>query len=231
VTPNARILVCGEAAYDAGLLHAILERPGRGMERAFADEGYEDATFDPTVHAGLVVLGSDRAESCHDEAAYRVELRLLRAALAAKKPVLGICAGAQLIAHLYGYRPRTGTPKADKNLTRLSLTAAGEKDPVLRHAAPPAEVTQSHWDTFEAPDGAVELARSRNTTRPHCDAFKLAGVVYALQFHPEPTRDMLLNDRWWYRFRPTPAQVSDVSEAGRRMLEAWVRLALGEPLH
>jgi GMP synthase (glutamine-hydrolysing) len=91
-----------------------------------------------------------------------------------------------------------------------------------------AQVAQCHSDTFEVPEGAVDLASSPNHKRPHSDAFRIRRNVYGLQFHPEPDATMLLGkgkNEWGLRVAYEVA--AGVEHTGRNVLRAWVEIARG----
>jgi GMP synthase (glutamine-hydrolysing) len=69
----------------------------------------------------------------------------------------------------------------------VSLTPAGEADPVLGVLPPAVTVFQWHHYTFDVPPGATELARSDNCTQ----AFRLAQPAWGVQFHAEVTLPMV----------------------------------------
>ncbi len=106
------------------------------------------------------------------------EMRWLRACIDAGLPTLGICQGAQMIAHVLG--AYAGPPEhelSEKGYYEVRPTAEG------RDFLPePMRMTQAHWHTFDIPEGAVRLAGS--DAFPN-QAFRWKRHVYALQFHPE----------------------------------------------
>ena len=91
-----------------------------------------------------------------------------------------MCLGSQLLASSLGARVYPG-PAAEVGVLPVFTTAAAVDDPVFAEAPPEFEALQWHGDTFELPDGAVQLARS--------DAYEQQAFVYkrayALQFHIE----------------------------------------------
>jgi GMP synthase-like glutamine amidotransferase len=129
----------------------------------------------------LVVLGGPM--SANDEGSLpwlRAEKRLLRELIAARRPVLGICLGAQLIASALGARvhraprPEIGWLPA----RRVSTDGIG--------ALLPAIFTPLHWhgETFDLPAGATRLAETDLVPN---QAFALDAHVIGLQFHLEAT--------------------------------------------
>lgn len=130
----------------------------------------------------LIILGGDMG--IHDEAEHpwlKGEKILIRDAVKSGTPVLGICLGAQLIAHALGARveenphPEIGWfPVTRKD--QVSKTILGDTIPRVFEAF--------HWhnDTFGIPDGARELGSSRACNN---QGFVKGNYIVGLQFHPE----------------------------------------------
>lgn len=130
--------------------------------------------------------------------------RLIREAINRGMKVLGICLGAQLIAHCLGAKVYGGH-EVETGWFDICLTGDGLRDPVMRRLALHPEVGDFwrrfkvfHWhgDTFDLPMGAVRLAGSELYEN---QAFRHGDRVYALQFHIEVTDGML---REWLRDEP-----------------------------
>jgi GMP synthase-like glutamine amidotransferase len=175
------------------LQHAAFESPGhiatwaaaRGHEvaltRVFAGEAL------PRIDAldALVVMGgpmSVRDEARHDWLA--PEKRLIGDAIAAGKPVLGVCLGAQLVADALGARVYRNRER-EIGWFPVSPTDAGAAHAWYRLPGP---VRAFHWhgETFDLPAGAVHLARSAACEH---QMFAVGERVVALQFHLEVTRE------------------------------------------
>jgi GMP synthase-like glutamine amidotransferase len=132
----------------------------------------------------LIVMGGPMsANDGHVHAWLDGEKRFIAQALDAGKRVLGICLGAQLIASCAGARIRPNDYKEIgwfpvERTGAAARTAAGQ---VL------AEKTLAfHWhgETFDIPDGATHLARSRACEN---QAFAIGDRIVGLQYHLETT--------------------------------------------
>ncbi len=133
---------------------------------------------------GLIVMGGPM--SVYDEARLphlTREMKLIHAALTAGRPVLGVCLGSQLLAHVLGSRVYPG-PRKEFGWHRVRLTEAGRNDPLWANA--PAEFQGFHWhgDVFDLPPGC-ELMASSDLTRNQ--AFRSGVSAYGLLFHMEVT--------------------------------------------
>ena len=121
--------------------------------------------------------------------------RILEEFIKAGKPALGVCLGAQLLAHVLGARVYPGGQK-EIGWYEVMMTPEGARDDVFgvlnarpeRTEKPVAQVFQWHGDTFDLPDGTVRLASSEIYQN---QAFRYGKGVYALQFHIEVTPAMI----------------------------------------
>lgn len=107
------------------------------------------------------------------------ELGLIEKALHEGTPILGICLGAQLIAHALGARVYPSGLK-EIGWGGVELTEAGLASPLC--ALQDASVLHWHGDTFDLPQGASHLAR---TSLVENQAFSWGQQVLGLQFHAE----------------------------------------------
>jgi len=134
---------------------------------------------------GLIVMGGPM--SVHDEAQYgwlAAEKRFVEQALHADRPILGVCLGAQMIAHVLGARV---VPNVFKEIGwfPVSLTREARAQELFR--AWPDRFDPFHWhgETFDVPHGATRVAFSQACPN---QAFLYGSRVLALQFHLEMTR-------------------------------------------
>lgn len=146
----------------------------------------------------LVVLGGPMG--VYDAAAHPnvgPALGAIREALDAGRRVLGVCLGAQMMAHVLGAEVFKG-PAEELGWHPVELTQAGREDramAALREGMGGGPMTVFHWhgDTYDLPAGAVRLAGSDMYEQ---QAFRMGDGAYALQFHIEATPTMVAS---WMR--------------------------------
>ncbi|RMG00810.1 MAG: amidotransferase [Nitrospirae bacterium] len=144
----------------------------------------------------LVVMGGPMAVYEMDKYTYlRDEAGLIEGFLKNEKPVLGVCLGAQMVAHVLGARVYPGNTK-EIGWYMVKLTPEGLSDPATKalevDGTGEAEVFQWHGDTFDIPKGCVRLASSEAFPN---QAFVFNGNTYALQFHIEVTPSIV--EEWF----------------------------------
>lgn len=163
----------------------------RGYQVTYLDAGlFPVADLDPLEPDLLVVLGGPIGANDEDHYPFlREELDLLEARLAAPRPTLGICLGAQLLARVLGATVRPGTPELGWG--SLRLTAAGRSSPLWHLGPDHTPVLHWHGDAFDLPAGAEHWAAT--DACPH-QAFAYGSHTLGLQFHPEVTAPGL--ERW-----------------------------------
>lgn len=161
-------------------VHTYLVRSGFEpvVKKPFAGETLGEV--DDTV-AGSVVYGGRFEAYAHDRFPFlKEEARWIEGCMARGVPLLGICQGAQQIAHVLG---ATVGPAEDGRgefgCYRIEPTEAGRE--ILPE---PIHVGQAHFHTFGIPSGATHLASSASFPN---QAFSYGASTYALQFHPEVT--------------------------------------------
>lgn len=142
-------------------------------------------------YGALIILGGPM--SVYEEKKYPwigKELLFIREALRQKKPILGICLGAQLLAKACGARVYKGPVKEigwspirfdDWFSSRNPLTFQLE-------LSKPHMVFQWHGDSFDFPVEGYRLAW--NQTYPG-QMFSFQGNAFGIQFHPEVTEEMI----------------------------------------
>lgn len=165
-----------EGPYAIGTAIAAAGLPMR-VCRTWAGDSVPE-TADDLV--GLVVMGGAMA-AYEDFPGRSAELALLRAALEAEVPVLGVCLGAQLLAVAAGGVARPGNG-AQIGWADVRMAEAAHADALF--AAVPDRLRVLHWhgDTMDLPVGATLLA---SCDRYPVQAFRIGGSAWGTQFHLE----------------------------------------------
>ena len=169
---------------DLGLLGPLIAARGYAVR-------YHDAGIEPFDAQGLtapdlvIVLGGPIGVYERDAYPFiAAEIAAIAARIAAHKPILGICLGAQMMAAALGARVAPG-PAKEIGWAPLTLTPAGRASVLGPLGSTP--VLHWHGDNCELPGGCEQLAST-----PHCpvQAFTRTPTQLALQFHleTEPAR-------------------------------------------
>lgn len=140
---------------------------------------------------GLVMLGGSMGANDDAEYPFLLDmLDLIRSCHEQRKPVLGICLGAQLIARAFGGRNYVA-PAAEIGFFGIERTAEADADPLLDGAPRVERLLEFHFDTFDLPPEAVLLM-----TGDPCrnQAFRIGtSATYGFQPHFEASREMMNN--------------------------------------
>jgi GMP synthase-like glutamine amidotransferase len=194
------------------LKNIVTEGPGT-IERFLSDnnvgftvvelgEGEKPPALD--AFGSLVVMGGPMAIYEADKHSFLKEgFKMIEAALKSGMRVLGVCLGAQALAHVLGARVYKGDA-TEVGWLDVELTEEGLQDPVMRSLASDGKVLkvfQWHGDTFDIPSGARKLARSEAFEN---QAFGYGDGIYGLQFHIEATPEMIAR---WFQGEPGEAEV------------------------
>ncbi|MCL6524417.1 MAG: amidotransferase [Thermoflavifilum sp.] len=173
--------------------HVAEEGPGE-IGRWMAENGHDFIvirTFEnphwpePAAVDALVVMGGPMG--VYDEALYPwmpAEKQFIKQVIAARKKVMGICLGAQLIAEALG---ASVYPHRIREIGWFPVYRAS----VDGLSPLPNEQVVFHWhgDTFDLPAGAIQLMYSEACLQ---QGFCWQGHVLGLQFHLELGQEELL---------------------------------------
>jgi GMP synthase (glutamine-hydrolysing) len=181
------------------VLHQELSTPGR-VGQHFAHRGVPVDIRRPRLgdplpdtldeHAGAVIFGGPQSANDPDDFIRR-EIDWIAVPLKERRPFLGICLGAQMLARHLGarvcYHPEG---KAEVGYYPIRVTEAAHRV----CSGWPNVVYQWHREGFDLPHGAELLAEG--------DIFKVQAVrygaaAYGIQFHAEVTHAMMC--RWTTR--------------------------------
>ena len=147
---------------------------------------------DKLQSADVVLLGGSGHYSAAGEGAWLERaLDSMREVHRLAKPTFASCWGFQAMARAMGGRCINDLPHAEVGTIELSLTEAGQADPLFGQLPPVFAGQAGHEDrVVELPPDAVLLASS---DRVREQAFHFAGrPIYCTQFHPELDRQALL---------------------------------------
>lgn len=184
-------MVFQHVAYELlGTLNPLLKQAGFRIRYLNFEREPE---LEPKIknYNGLVILGGYMgAYEWKRFPHLKAEMRAIEEALEKDIPILGICLGAQLIAQTLGAKVQKHS-EMEIGWTDVSLTAEGERDPVLAEFEKRQTIFHWHQDTFELPSEAEHLAHSRLCQN---QAFRYGDKVYGFQFHLEVDEPMI--HRW-----------------------------------
>ena len=172
------------------LQHALCDGPGN-IESHLRGKGHELTTTKLCDNEALpplagidwlIILGGDMG--VHDEFSFpwlKQEKEFISRALASDIKILGICLGAQLLAHVLGAKVRKNE---HMEIGWFPITRLDQIRHTILSDIIPERIEMFHWhgDTFDIPENAYPIARS-----PACanQGFIKGNRIVALQFHPE----------------------------------------------
>ncbi len=124
---------------------------------------------------GVILSGSPA--SVRDAAAPQPDLTQIKG----KLPLLGVCYGAQYLAHNYGGEVE---PAPSREYGRAMLTVGEAENPLLRDLPATTQVWMSHGDTITSIPESYKIIAS--TEQVKVAAYAVEGEpTWAIQFHPE----------------------------------------------
>ncbi len=179
-----RVHVVQHVAFEGPARLAALLRTAGGapaVVQPLAGDPWPDLRQDDA----LVLLGGPMGLGDADAGQWLApEAHLVERALELGVPLLGVCLGAQVIAHVLGARVR---PVPEPEIGWYPVRRSAAADGAQLASGWPDEALVFHWhgDGFETPPQAVPLAGSE--ALPH-QAFAVGERVLALQFHVETDR-------------------------------------------
>lgn len=136
---------------------------------------YNNPPTDISTFKAVILSGSPFSVRAED--APHPDLDLIKG----KVPLLGICYGAQYLAHFFGGEV---SPSNTREYGRANLSSFNDKDPFFKGVSKNSQVWMSHADTIlDLPTGAECLGSTEDVVNA---AYKIsAEQTYAIQFHPE----------------------------------------------
>ena len=169
------LVIQHEQSAPGGYVHPWLEERGADQDVFRIDT--EQRAISPRQYELIISLGSESAASDDTIPWLPRERDLLREAIDAEVPVLGICFGGQLLARVLGGQVVRG------ERPEIGWLPVSSRDRSLVGAGP---WFQWHFDAFTLPPGARLVAQAGASVQ----AYK-HGRSLGLQFHPEATPEMV----------------------------------------
>ena len=124
---------------------------------------------------GVILSGSPF--SVRDEKAPKPDLTAIKGRL----PLLGVCYGAQYLAHFYGGEVQSAP---SREYGRAMLTVVEPSDPLMQGVPSPTQVWMSHGDTITSVPDTYRVIASTEDVR--YATFRIEGErSWGIQFHPE----------------------------------------------
>jgi GMP synthase (glutamine-hydrolysing) len=230
-----RVIVLQHVACETlGSIESALSNVGLQFDYVRTFEGAKVPTALQDA-CGLIVMGGPMSAYEADQYPHlRDEFKLMESALALGRPVLGVCLGSQLLAHVLGAKVYAGKRK-EIGWYPVSLTDAASEDPLWTGV--PSTFTAYHWhgDVFDLPANTELLASSALT--PH-QAFRHGTNAYGILFHMEVTRPLIqtMTETFTDELRETGnsgAQIRQQADSflppleriGKTVFERWAALA------
>jgi len=214
---------------DVGVWAETLD--AQGYDLAYAEVGSRALPLDRVEACSLlIVLGAPIG--VYETEAYPFlveEIAAIERRLAARRPTLGVCLGAQLMAAALGARVAPG-PGKEIGYAPVELLSSAEASPLA--AIDGVSVLHWHGDAFDLPAGAERLAAT-----PLCpnQAFRIGDWALALQFHVEADPQAIESWLIGHTVELGKAGIdprtihadarrwgAGVAAAGRRVLETWL---------
>lgn len=131
----------------------------------------------PNLDEFIGVILSGSPASVRNEDAPQVDLSQIKG----KKPLLGVCYGAQYLSHNFGGEV---APSGTREYGRAMLTVAEPNDPLLKGLSATTQVWMSHGDTIVRVPENYKIIASTESVRVaayHIESEQTWGI----QFHPE----------------------------------------------
>lgn len=173
------LVIVHEEDAPGGLVSAWLSERGADEDDYLISADGRSGGRGPNPRAYDLVVSLGSEESAYDDTVSWVprEQTLLRDAVDAGVPVLGICFGSQILARALGGRALRAKQ------SEIGWVPVRTREPALIAEGP---WFQWHDDTFTPPAGAVLLAESSAGPQAYT-----VGRSLGVQFHPEVTNEIV----------------------------------------
>lgn len=188
-----------------GLFEEYLLERGIRLFRVPIHETNEIPPFNSTH---LLILGGPMSVNNEEEFPWlKKEKQIIREWVVKRRPVLGICLGAQLIASSFGAAVYPG----EEEMGWSSVISV--RDEIFPDLPRQFSVFQMHGETFEIPHEAELIFRGENV----CNQGICIGSAAGLQFHIELTIGMIQE---WIICRSAREQSLILAQSGENLPES-----------
>jgi GMP synthase (glutamine-hydrolysing) len=210
------LIVVHQEESTPGRVGEFLTARGFELDRCCPNLG-EPLPTDLSGYAASIVFGGPMSANDDHLPGIRAELAWLeKHALPSGRPLLGICLGGQLIARVLGAR----VARHCDGLVEIGYYEVAPTESGGDFLECPTVFYQWHTETFEIPGDAVHLAHNENFAG---QAFRYNGNTYAIEFHPEMTREMV--DSWCQSEGGSPKLGLPGAQPREAHLEGYARFA------
>lgn len=210
------LIVVHQEKSTPGRVGEFLTARGFELDRRCPNLG-EPLPTDLSEYAASIVFGGPMSANDDHLPGIRAELEWIeKHALPSGRPLLGICLGGQQIARVLGAR----VGKHRDGLVEIGYYEVTPTESGGDFLEYPTVFYQWHTETFEIPDDAVHLAHNENFAG---QAFRYDGCTYAIEFHPEMTREMV--DSWCQSEGGSPKLGLPGAQPHEAHLEGYARFA------
>lgn len=171
---------------DLGTIEEWARKKGHDVQTTFVSE---ERGF-PNVNAFdmLIILGGIMGAYEEEKHPWlKKEKQFILEAVQAKKKILGICLGSQMLADVLGGKAYPHTHQ-EVGWWEVRFDSKVEKFPLFKGLPKRIKAFQFHGDTFDVPKDAEWLAESDGCKN---QAFIYGDRILGLQFHPEFNEEKL----------------------------------------
>ncbi len=197
-----------------------LQAMGFDIDLRLPVNGDELPVPDRSIAGAVIYGGAHNVTEIEKFPFLEAEIQWIKKAISTGLPLVGICLGAQLIAHALG--AKIGYHSAGR--CEFGYYKIRPGDSAEHWIGQDMLVTQAHCQQFALPPGAVLLATGDEFPN---QAFRYGDHVFGLQFHPEVTPAIFQrwqNSDWALFHRPgaqTKAQQDRLMDAADDIQGPW----------
>jgi GMP synthase (glutamine-hydrolysing) len=188
----------------------VLQAQGHSIRIIKTHEG--DAIPDSLDDLNAIISCGGPQSVRASDAAMEAEYELIRAAHQAEVPVLGLCLGAQMVAHALGGTVDRMEEGPEVGFHEVALTPTGREDPLFKGIPWWCHQFEWHEDAVMTPPPDARILAS--SKRCPIQAFAVGTSTYAIQYHPEYTHELVVEH--WNRPDPFTEAGGGIEELSRQ---------------